>query len=170
MTSMFSGSSCEVLAFLFKSSSGMELRCRSFDRHCRVCSARRPGTTASHTRACTHTYTHACHILSMIGSSCEVLAFFQIFLGHLELRCRSFDRLLYCRVCSARRPGRQPAIHVLAHTHIHSCRRAYTLNDCLAICMARLLLFCALLWFGPRPRTIAGPGSSSRCTFVAVWL
>ena len=40
--------------------------------------------------------------------------------------------------------------------------RSYTRIACLAICMARSLLFCALLWFDPRPRTITGPGSSSR--------
>ena len=75
------------------------------------------------------------------GSSCEALAFFQIFLGHLELRCRSFDRLLSCVFRTT--PGKT-ASHTYTclrtYTYTHSCLCAYSLNDCGAICMARLLL------------------------------
>ena len=66
----------------------------------------------------------------------HVLApFFQIFLGHLELRCRSFDRTVVCVPHGPR--GTQLAIHLLAHTHalvLHAWQFVWHGRFCFVLC------------------------------------
>ena len=60
---------------MFKSTSGMELRCRSFDRHCRVCVPHDPRGTQPAIHLLAHTHTLVLHAWQFVwhGRFCFVL-------------------------------------------------------------------------------------------------